>query len=588
MAFIALFREMWRYAGKDRWKIVTYVVLHLAASLGHLATPLVFAQVLNSLQTAPTTEVMIRDVGRWTLAWAGLYIWFNVFHRAGRWFEFDVAYRLKQTFLNRYYRLATEIPLKWHADHHSGETIDRINLAAVALHEFGLKQFVYVDQFMKFWGTLAALVVISWRISVLSLVVSVATIACIQAFDRRLIASYATLNELNHRISAAFFDYVSNIKTIITLRLGERTGRELDARIAAGYKPFMHAETWVNALKWFTVTLFMMALQVGTIFYYIWLQLERGGRVLIGNVAAVLQYLEQLSGTFGTIASEYQQIIHWQQNYRAVHVVDAAVPADAAIANRTFDWNTIAIRHLTFAYGDVRTLDDVALDLRCGERVALVGESGSGKSSLMALLRGLYETTTAQVTIDGAPQPSLAPLQGITTLIPQEPEIFENTIRYNITVGLDYSEVAVRDALRLSRFDKVVERLARGLDTDVREKGVTLSGGERQRLALARGILAAASSSLILMDEPTSSVDAHNEMSIYANVFAAFPNSAIVSSIHRLHLLSRFDRVVVMANGRVVQNGTFAQLRDQPGMLHELWTRYVDSGAASGAPISGS
>jgi ATP-binding cassette subfamily B protein len=578
MAFVALFREMWRYVGRDRWKIVVYVALHVLASLCQLATPLVFAQVLNSLQTAPDAATMIRHVAWWTGAWAGVYVLFNLLHRAGRWFEFDVAYRLKQTFLNRYYRLTTEIPLKWHTDHHSGATIDRINLAAVALHEFSLKQFVYIGQIMTFVGSLVALAIISWRISILSLAVSIATIASIQAFDKRLVKSYATLNEVNHRISAAFFDYVSNIKTIITLRLGERTGRELDARIGAGYTPFMHAETWVNAWKWFTVTLFMVALQVGTIFYYIWLQLTQTSRVLIGNVAAVLQYLEQLSGTFGGVAAEYQQIIHWQQNYRAVRMIDEAVPADAAAAHQAFEWREIAITHLTFAYQEATTLDDVSIAFKRGERVALVGESGSGKSSLMALMRGLYEAKNMQLTIDGTARPTLA---GITTLIPQEPEIFENTIRYNITVGLDYPEQAVRDALRLSRFDKVVERLPAGLDTDVREKGVTLSGGERQRLALARGILAAANSSLILMDEPTSSVDAHNEMSIYENIFAAFPQSTIVSSIHRLHLLSRFDRIVVMAAGRVVQTGTFATLKDAPGLFGDLWARYVDSSATT-------
>jgi ATP-binding cassette subfamily B protein len=334
--------------------------------------------------------------------------------------------------------------------------------------------------------------------------------------------------------------------------MGERTGRELDARIAAGYAPFMRAETYLNAMKWATVTFCMMALQVGTIFYYIWLQLHDTAHVLIGNVAAVLQYLEQMSGTFASIAGEYQEIIHWRQNYLAVADLDASVPADAPLAHRAFDWREISVQHLSFAYGERRTLDDVSLTFRAGERIALVGESGSGKSTLMAVMRGLYEAHDVELVVDGQKQASLAPLGGITTLIPQEPEIFENTIRYNITVGLDYPEPAVREALRLSRFDKVVERLDKGLETDVREKGVTLSGGERQRLALARGILASSGSSLILMDEPTSSVDESNEMAIYDGLFAAFPKSTIVASVHRLHLLERFDRVVTMANGKVV------------------------------------
>lgn len=576
MAFLFLFRETWRYAGRDRWKIVVYVLVHLFAAVGPLATPLVFAQILNSLQTEQG-DAMLGSVVRWTLAWAGLFVWFNFFHRVGRWFEFDVGYRIKRTFLNRYYRIATDLPLAWHSDHHSGETIDRINLAANAIFEFSLRQFVYIDQLMKFVGTLVVLAVMSWRVALVASVVAVATIFIVKAFDTRLVLAFAKLNAVNHKVSAVFFDYLSNIKTIITLRLGERTSRELDSRIAEGYAPFMRAETYLNAMKWATVTLCMMVLQVGTIFYYIWLRLQAGGGVLIGNVAAVLQYLEQMSGTFGGIAGEYQQIIHWRQNYKAVLDLDSSVPADAARLHEPFSWQAIAIEGLTFGYGkEGRTLHDVALQLKAGERVAFVGESGSGKSTLMALLRGLYETEPLRLDIDGKAWGSLAPLGGVTTLIPQEPEIFENTIRYNITVGLDYPEAAVQEALRLSRFDRVVERLAKGLDTDVREKGVTLSGGERQRLALARGLLAASQSSLILMDEPTSSVDATNELAIYENIFAAYPRATIVSSIHRLHLLKRFDRVVVMDKGHVVQVGTPAELEAAPGLLRDLMSRYSD------------
>ncbi len=555
MAFLILFREVWRYAGSDRWKIVVYVVLHLLAAVGPLATPLVFAQILNSLQTE-SGDAMLASVVRWTLVWAALFVWFNVFHRAGRWFEFDVGYRVKRTYLNRYYRIATDLPLAWHTNHHSGETIDRINLAAAALHEFSLRQFVYVDQLMRFGGTLIVLAVMSWRVAAVATFVAVVTILIVQAFDKQLVVAFARLNAINHRTQATFFDYVSNIKTIITLRLGERTAKELDSRIAEGYAPFMRAETYLNAMKWATVTFCMMALQVGTIFYYIWLRLRDGGGVLIGNVAAVLQYLEQLSGTFGGIAGEYQQIIHWRQNYMAVRELDTSVRADATLAHRSFAWRAIELSGLRFGYGAAPTLDGVNLKFVAGERIALVGESGSGKSTLMALLRGLYDAHEVQVTIDGVASRSLAPLGGITTLIPQEPEIFENTMRYNITVGLDYPEAAVQEALRVSRFDRVVERLPQGLESDVREKGVTLSGGERQRLALARGVLAAANSSLVLMDEPTSSVDEANEAAIYANIFAAFPQSTIVASVHRLGLLSRFDRVIFMDRGRVVREET--------------------------------
>jgi ABC-type multidrug transport system fused ATPase/permease subunit len=113
-----------------------------------------------------------------------------------------------------------------------------------------------------------------------------------------------------------------------------------------------------------------------------------------------------------------------------------------------------------------------------------------------------------------------------------------------------------------------------GLNTDIREKGVNLSGGEKQRLALARGILAAKNSSILLLDEPTSSVDAHNELLIYEQIFRTFHDKCILSSIHRLHLLDLFDYVYVMGQGQIVQQGTFEELRRQPGLFAVLWKKY--------------
>ncbi|WP_317170083.1 ATP-binding cassette domain-containing protein [Rhodocytophaga rosea] len=113
--------------------------------------------------------------------------------------------------------------------------------------------------------------------------------------------------------------------------------------------------------------------------------------------------------------------------------------------------------------------------------------------------------------------------------------------------------------------------MPQGLDTIIQEKGVNLSGGQRQRLALARGILAARSSSIILMDEPTSSVDPRTEVKLYNNLFEAFGNKAVISSLHRLHLLNQFDYVYILQNGQVIDEGNFEYLRKYSPAFAEMW-----------------
>jgi ABC-type multidrug transport system fused ATPase/permease subunit len=171
--------------------------------------------------------------------------------------------------------------------------------------------------------------------------------------------------------------------------------------------------------------------------------------------------------------------------------------------------------------------------------------------------------------MDGREAP-FAMLSTLTTLVPQDPEIFENTLRYNIAFGIA-EETGLNEAVEMACLDPVIAPLPEGLDTDIREKGVNLSGGQKQRLALARGLFAARDSSILLLDEPTSSLDPVTEAIVYDRIFTGFAHAGIVSSVHRLHLLSRFDYIYVMENGRVIEEGSFADLIGRKGKLHEMW-----------------
>ena len=194
----------------------------------------------------------------------------------------------------------------------------------------------------------------------------------------------------------------------------------------------------------------------------------------------------------------------------------------------------------------------------------------------MTVLRGLYHAEKGSVTLDGKVYSNLSLLQKITTLIPQDPEIFENTIRYNITFGMQHSDQDIIDACHLAGFDTVLDELPKGLESDIREKGVNLSGGQKQRLALARGIFAIQYSSLILMDEPTSSVDTLTEMYIFERLFNRFADKAVIASVHRLHLLSRFDTIYFLDKGRIIEKGSFNDLLAQNGRFAALWSEYQE------------
>jgi ABC-type multidrug transport system fused ATPase/permease subunit len=215
------------------------------------------------------------------------------------------------------------------------------------------------------------------------------------------------------------------------------------------------------------------------------------------------------------------------------------------------------------------------ITLERGKKIALVGESGSGKSTLMSLIRGLHMTDNVSVRCDGKELPEkLRSLGGHTTLIPQDPELFSNTVEYNVSVDTEQSVTELMQDIDIACFTTVLDRLPQGLKTNIAEKGVNLSGGEKQRLALARGIFAAKQSDIILLDEPTSSVDSMNELQIHKNIFARFPDRCIVASIHRLHLLPLFDEVYVLEKGKLIEHGKPQDLMQGQGLLAKMWKAY--------------
>lgn len=241
------------------------------------------------------------------------------------------------------------------------------------------------------------------------------------------------------------------------------------------------------------------------------------------------------------------------------------------------DWRHIDIKAVNFQFENSKTaLHKISVELNRRKKIAFVGESGSGKSTLLKIIRGIYPVDDCKVCIDGRHQDrKLSSFVGTTTLIPQEPEMFNHTRLYNIVMGLENTEEELEQAIYLSGLDVVLNKLPNGINSQVSEDGVNLSVGEKQRLALARGIFSMKDSSIILLDEPTSSLDAETELRVYERMFKKITDRCIVSVLHRLHLLHLFDYVYVFREGRIVEEGTLEQLKAENGYFNELWNQYM-------------
>ncbi|MFT4326724.1 MAG: ATP-binding cassette domain-containing protein, partial [Candidatus Woesearchaeota archaeon] len=243
------------------------------------------------------------------------------------------------------------------------------------------------------------------------------------------------------------------------------------------------------------------------------------------------------------------------------------------------NWSSLTIKNLSFHYHDSEKdlhLSNISLAMRRGEKIAFIGESGSGKTTLLKIMRELYSPKKGSVELDGIVlKKGFKDISQHISLIPQDPEIFSTTIKENITLGLSYPKKTIMQYSDTACFTKVIPLLPKGLNSEINERGVNLSGGQKQRLALTRGLLASRDKELVLLDEPTSSVDATNERKIYANIFEIFKDKTVVSSIHRLHLLPMFDTIYLLEKGKIIAAGSFKDLQQNPS-FKELWDKYKE------------
>jgi ATP-binding cassette subfamily B protein len=577
--FINIIKTEWDYLGKKRKLFIFYMSLFFLAGVVSLLTPYVIGTIFNSIQESVISKqeliVLIKKI---VLLFIITFV-FWVLHGPARVLETTTGFYVKKNYINDKIRMVLKLPVKWHKDNHSGDTIDKINRASGALEEFaGQTTYNVLYGLISFFGSLIVLFFIDWKIGLFAFLFSIITILIISRVDRNLEKKYKKLNEYNNKLSATIFDYISNVITVITLRLKKTVSEEIDAKQTASYKTF-RSSSIINEIKWGFASIAIEIMVVLSLIYKAYTEFNITGTILIGTLYMVYGYLSNVGNTFYKFAWMYGDIV------RANARIIGANPLDEEYKKLEYPevgrlpkgWKEIKFKNISFTYdreGKRNHLNNVSFKFKKREKIALVGESGSGKSTMLSLIRGLYKIEKGDIYCDEVPlEGGINRVKEQVTLIPQEPEIFNNTFRYNITMDLPTTEEELRRVIQISQLRPVLDKLPKGLDTNVKEKGVSLSGGEKQRLALARGLLAAKKSDIVLMDEPTSSVDSLNEIRIHEQIFEEFQNKTIISSIHRLHLLDRFDYIYLFSEGKLVGHGTFDEIKNNP-IFNKMWRRY--------------
>lgn len=577
--YFSLLKIAWKYAAQQKKRFIFIYIMFFFSSLTSAMFPLCWGWFINEIQLNGTD--ILNNTWLYVGVFMLLYFVEWAFHGPARILERELAFDLSKNFLQEMYQKSLHLPVKWHQDNHSGATINRIRKAYEALKNFFQDGFEYVRSMSRFVFSFVAMIYFAPLFGGIALILGVFVVYITLKFDKPYIATLHEVNEKEHVVSSTLFDSLSNIITVITLRLEKRMESGLMKKVM-DILPAFKKNVRINEWKWFVVDILVGMIYCIILLGYIYQNYVPGEVFLIGGLVVIMNYVERFTSVFHNIAYQYTDIVRHHTDVTAVFPILAAhdeLQLSTTQNELAQNWKHFHIQNLHFSHAEqpaekgqtIQGLHQINLRIKRGQKVALIGKSGSGKSTLLAILRGLYlPQGGASLQVDEKVE-SFELITQQVTLFPQEPEIFENDIAYNITLGLAYEQAEIEHICKTVHFQEVVEQLPKGFQSNIQEKGVNLSGGQKQRLALARGIFAAKDSQLILLDEPTSSVDPKTEMEIYKQLFALFSDKAIISSLHRLHLLPHFDYIYVMDNGQIVEEGTFEQLKSQGPLFQELW-----------------
>ena len=583
--YISMMKTAWKYAGTERKRYLLIYTMFIVSQVAHGLTPLLWGWFINRLQTEGS------DVFGSAWIYVGAYLFLHfldwAFHGRARILERKLAFNLSKNFLEELYHKTVHLPVKWHQDNHSGATINRVRKAYEALKGFFESGFQYFNAFSRFIISFGAMLYFSVLFGSISVLLGILIVYITLRFDRPFIAALRECNEKEHKVSSTLFDSLSNIITVITLRLQKRVEASVMDRVMEIFPPFKR-KIIINEWKWFVVDTCVVLIYFFMMVGYIYQNHVPGEVFQVGGLVALMVYVERFAGTFHDVAYLYTQVVQRDTDVQTAQNIIEAYDELHITENENAlrqGWQKIDIQNLSFTHNQEEErqefqqgLKDVTINLEKGKKIAFIGESGSGKSTLLALLRGLYPPSNGlSINIDGKSFDQLNVISDHITLFPQEPEIFENTIEYNITLGLNYPKEELDQVCQSVYLTEVIEQLPKGLESSIQEKGVNLSGGQKQRLALARGVLAAKQSDIVLLDEPTSSVDPKTEVEIYDQLFERFKDKVVLSALHRLHLLVKFDYVYVMRRGEIVDQGTFQELLKNSALFQELW-RHQEEG----------
>jgi ATP-binding cassette subfamily B protein len=512
--------------------------------------------------------------GAWSLL-CGLYVVFYMVR--------SVVFRLTNSFYARNmekmvvaaFERVQDYSSDWHANTFAGATVRRVSRSMWGFDAVSDATILMLGPTLVVLIGLALSIGLRWPVAGLFTAVLVTSfiIFNVTMTSRYIRPANLKSNALDSQIGAVLADAIAGNPAVKSFGGETREAARFRATTTAWRKAMVKTWNRFNAMG-MGQNLLLLALQAGLT--GLMLQRWSEGRATPGDLAFVLTSFMLMAGylrNFGEIVRMMQRGLDDTMDVAAYMRQPPQVADVPNLEDFLPAFGAIHFEEVSFTYRgqSAAVYDAFDLTIRPGERVALVGPTGAGKSTFVKLLQRLYDIDGGRILVDGQDIARVrqADLRRGIAVVPQDPALFHRTIAENIAYARpDATAEEVQQAARRALADDFINRLPKGYDTLVGERGVKLSGGERQRVAIARAFLADAP--ILILDEATSSLDVETEQSIQSAIDALMRGRTTIVIAHRLSTISSADRILVFQNGRIIEEGRHAELLERGGTYARL------------------
>ena len=451
---------------------------------------------------------------------------------------------------------------------------------------WGLMEGVWYIAYLLF--AVVMMFVLNWHLALCVMVIVPVLVVSGAYFQKKLVFFHRRVREQNSRITGAFNEGITGAKTTKTLVIEDKVEREFDG--LTGEMKRMSVRAMHFRSVFMSTTAFAASVALAIVLWRGGI-ITKNGVMLIGTLSVFMNYAQGMMEPIQWLVQVFSNLVNVQVNIERVTALmntqsdvrdtpEVTAKYGDAFEPRKENWEPlrgdISFRNVTFRYpdGEENVLEHFNLEVPQGTRVAIVGETGAGKSTLVNLVCRFYEPTSGQVLIDGrdARERSQLWLHANIGYVLQTPHLFSGTVLENLRYGNpDATMQEIEAAVRAVCADEIIARLPEGYDTQVGEGGSSLSTGEKQLLSFARALLA--DPRIFVLDEATSSVDTITEQKLQQAIETVMRGRTSFIVAHRLSTIRRADVILVVQDGRIIEQGSHRALMERKGAYYALYTR---------------